>query len=629
MFEGTAARHVAVVIVGAGPTGLVAANLLGQQGIETLVLESHTSTSAIPRAITLDDEGLRICQAIGLYEELCADMLLDVQAHYVSRGRLLARVAPRGRDNGHPFVSTLHQPTFEATLLHGLERFPCIEVRFQHTVTAIAQYAHSVHLTVQCPNGIDQNLTCDYLLACDGGKSTIRQFAVPSSFAVPLSGSRKRACFPPPSEGKYIAWNLKKSSRNVSDTSMRILSGSFFVPVSRRQARNSQRWLVVDGKEGGEHEPGDHEGRPYNDTARARPDGNERDAITFFCTPARPAVTVPAPGQRRRWEFMLLPGEQEEDILQWDISELIKQATGQDETTYSLHITRRAVYTFHAMLAREWTCGRIFLLGDAAHLMPPFGGQGMNSGLRDASNLCWKLALVLHGQAHSGILATYSQERLPHAAQMIRFSAALGALIMPTSPLIAYARDIFFHTINHIAPLRRVLAEAQVKPRSRYRQGLLLTTNNGIRKRLIGTLLPQPHITLVNGDHILLDDILNAHFALLRLTATPSTAYTSLNAQVWQRWAVRFVCIVPRGREIPDEAMDGSMTAPLIVRDDENVLNARLFHDNEVLCLLVRPDRYIMGAFLIQNSQAFEQALTRLLQTSARPAADDRVPPGV
>ncbi|HEY7418568.1 MAG TPA: FAD-dependent monooxygenase, partial [Ktedonobacteraceae bacterium] len=260
MHEDAAAhRHVAVVIVGAGPTGLVAANLLGQEGIETLLLECHPGISDIPRAITLDDEGLRICQAIGLYEEMCADMLLDVQAHYVSQGRLLARVAPTGRDNGHPFVSTLHQPTFEATLLRGLGRFPCIEVCFQHTVTAVEQHEQSIHLTVQCMENqhitIPQHITCDYLLACDGGKSMIRQWLA---------------------------------------ISMHTLSGPFFVPTSQRHARSSQRWLVVDGSE---------------TTSQGE------NIITFFCTPTRPAVTVPAPEQRRRWEFMLLPGEQEEDVL--------------------------------------------------------------------------------------------------------------------------------------------------------------------------------------------------------------------------------------------------------------------------------------------------------------------------
>jgi 3-(3-hydroxy-phenyl)propionate hydroxylase len=253
----------------------------------------------------------------------------------------------------------------------------------------------------------------------------------------------------------------------------------------------------------------------------------------------------------------------------------------------------------------------------------------MNSGLRDASNLCWKLALVLREQAHTGVLATYTQERLPHAAQMIRFSAALGALIMPTSPLIAHARDIFFRAVNHIPRLRRVLAEAQVKPRPHYKQGLLLPKDKGEGKRLVGTLLPQPRVTLTNGCHVLLDDVLHAHFALLRLTRTSSTAYASLNSQLWQRWSIRCVCIMQQGQTMPDEAMDGSITAPFIVRDDENMLNSRLFHNNEALCLLVRPDRYIMGTFLIQHSQAFEQALVKLLQPIAHSVADDRVPPGV
>lgn len=562
--------HVAIVIVGAGPTGLTAANLLGQEGIEALVLERQAGTGDVPRAITLDDEGLRICQAMGLYEAVKADMLLDMQAHYVSRGYFLARVEPTGRSNGHPFVSTLHQPTFEHALLHGLARFPCVNIRFQHTVTAIEQREHTVCLTIQDAKGICKQVTCDYLLACDGGKSMIRQW-----LGIP----------------------------------MHTLNGPFFVRNRKRHAQGSQRWLVVDGSE---------------------PDNNDsRKHITFFCTPARPAVTVPAPGQRRRWEFMLLPGEREQDMLhEQSLDHLLKQAVGQNRSVAHFNVTRQAVYTFHAMLAHEWMRERIFLLGDAAHLMPPFGGQGMNSGLRDAYNLCWKLALVLRRQAHVDLLATYPQERRPHVAQMIRFSAMLGALIMPTNTLIAGARDLFFRTINTVPALRHILSEARIKPQPHYRQGFLLSSKVRLGKHLVGTLLPQPHVTLPDGSRVLLDDVLGSHFALLRLTSTPLTAYAGLNAGVWQQWPVRFVCIVPRGQNISEGKMDGSPANPFIIYDDEGILSLKL-RDNDALCLLVRPDRYIMGTFSMQQSQAFEQALTRLLNLTPHPETGDTIAAGV
>src|SRR6266700_1395422 len=112
-----------VIIVGAGPTGLMLGNLLGMAGIETLILERNAGLSDCPKAIALDDEGLRVCQAVGLGEAVSENLLLDIDAHYVSAGRLFVKVAPTSKRNGYPLISTFHQPEFEATLLEGLERF--------------------------------------------------------------------------------------------------------------------------------------------------------------------------------------------------------------------------------------------------------------------------------------------------------------------------------------------------------------------------------------------------------------------------------------------------------------------------------------------------------------------------
>src|SRR5579864_375742 len=113
-------KRVPVIIVGAGPTGLTMGNLLGMAGIDTLILERNSSLSDLPKAIALDDEALRICQAMGLLEPVLQHVLLDVSAYYVSGKRLLARVAPTGKRNGFPLISTFQQPQFEAILFAGL-----------------------------------------------------------------------------------------------------------------------------------------------------------------------------------------------------------------------------------------------------------------------------------------------------------------------------------------------------------------------------------------------------------------------------------------------------------------------------------------------------------------------------
>src|SRR5258706_4864168 len=115
--------YFSVIIAGAGPTGLTAANLLGMLGIDALVLERNSGLSDCPQAIAIDDEGLRICQAMGLSKAVIENVLLGIDAHYISGKHYLGRVAPTSLRNGYPLISTFDQPEFEATLLQGLKRF--------------------------------------------------------------------------------------------------------------------------------------------------------------------------------------------------------------------------------------------------------------------------------------------------------------------------------------------------------------------------------------------------------------------------------------------------------------------------------------------------------------------------
>lgn len=546
-----------VVIVGAGPTGLATANLLGLLGIDTLLFECNAGLSNFPKAISIDDEGLRICQAMGLDKELQPDILLDIDAHYLSRGHSLAKVAPTSKRNGYPLISTFHQPTFEATLLKGLARFPHVRTFFQHTVEACDQQEQGVCLSVRAPEGVLLQVGCTYVLACDGGKSSIRQHLdIPMRF--PLAG--------------LLPWTRPNKHR-------------------RRAADYTQRWLVVDCVD----------------------DDDPLAAAIFFCNPARPAVTVPAPHKGRRWEFMLLKDEREEDLLDTArIQALIQQARSAQKQATSdkaANIIRRAVYAFHAVLATCFSCKRVFLLGDAAHLMPPFGGQGMNSGLRDAHNLCWKLHLVLQGLAGPHILATYDQERRPHVAQMILFSWLLGKIIMPTARPIAFLRDLFFRSISIIPFVREALTEAKVKPQPPYTRGCLLFSKSKESKRLTGAMLPQPQILTLEMQQILLDTALGGGFALLRLYDDPTKAFASLKAEQWSWLNARFVCILPRNSRA--EGIEGPLCT--VVIDSEQRLGTFLRHSQDIY-VLVRPDRYIMGVFEIEQAEQFMANLRKFMR---------------
>ena len=152
-----------------------------------------------------------------------------------------------------------------------------------------------------------------------------------------------------------------------------------------------------------------------------------------YCEPARPSTYLVGVGSHRRWELMLNPGEEPDA---WEL--LARWITPEDAQLW-----RAASYRFHALVAREWRRGRVFLAGDAAHQQPPFTGQGMCQGIRDAANLSWKLHHVLAGKAKERLLDTYEVERRAHAKRLISTVKDIGAVICERNPEKARARDRF------------------------------------------------------------------------------------------------------------------------------------------------------------------------------------------
>jgi 3-(3-hydroxy-phenyl)propionate hydroxylase len=208
------------------------------------------------------------------------------------------------------------------------------------------------------------------------------------------------------------------------------------------------------------------------------------------CDPARPATYVRGTGMRRRWEIMLMPGDDPVEVAtEAGVWRLLGRWLGPNEAV----IERAAVYTFHAAIARGWRRGRVMIAGDAAHLTPPFLGQGMCAGMRDVANLAWKLDAVLRG-AGAGVLDSYERERAAHARDYIEIAVGLGRVIQETDPAVAAARDA------------RMLARPELMRSPAPRLG-----GHDGRAEPAGRVAPQP----VLSDGRLLDDAIGAGFGVL------------------------------------------------------------------------------------------------------------------
>lgn len=316
----------------------------------------------------------------------------------------------------------------------------------------------------------------------------------------------------------------------------------------------------------------------------------------FFCDPRRPAVSVPAPQGGRRYEFMLLPGEEPADLL---APAMIARLMAGRRALAAADIARQTVYTFHALIADRWRAGALLIAGDAAHMMPPFAGQGMNSGIRDAANLAWKLAAVSRGVAGAGLLDSYEAERRAHAAAMIALSVRLGRIVMATSRRRALARDALFRLLGLIPPARAYIASMRWKPAPRATAGAFVEPGRG----LIGAMLPQPMMAIGDGASAPLDVALGDGFSLVSADADPAT----LADPLWDRLAARRARVLT-GDRTPRRAGEVGDIGDTLAR-------ALKAHRGEVL--LVRPDRYVAGAFRPADEAVFARRFAALLGAPA------------
>ncbi|MFE9684006.1 bifunctional 3-(3-hydroxy-phenyl)propionate/3-hydroxycinnamic acid hydroxylase [Streptomyces sp. NPDC006285] len=369
------------------------------------------------------------------------------------------------------------------------------------------------------------------------------------------------------------------------------------------------RWVV--GCDGANSFVREHLGAPVTDLGfsyewllcdvELREPREFRPTNVQICDPARPTTLVGSGPGHRRWEFMRLPGESSAELNRAETAWRLLAPFGVTPDTATL--LRSTTYIFRAAWADRWRSGRVLLAGDAAHLMPPFAGQGMCSGIRDAANLAWKLDLALRGLAGDSVLDTYAEERMPHVKESILSSVQLGRVICVTDPTAAAERDA-----TVLAGRRGRTGPGAPEPAKPLSGGLLRRTPAG---GPAGAVVPQGRVD-ARGRPGLFDEVVGRGFVLLT-TEDPRPALGEDRWSFLTALDTRVVHLLPAGRAGSD---------PVGVTDVDGFYGAYLA-EHDATAVLVRPDHHVFGtANGPEDTAALVDALRAMLTAPATaPAA--------
>ncbi|MBY4212542.1 bifunctional 3-(3-hydroxy-phenyl)propionate/3-hydroxycinnamic acid hydroxylase [Rhodococcus fascians] len=564
-----------VVIVGAGPAGLMLANILGMYGKRVTVLEAMDSLIDYPRGVGLDDESFRTIQTVGLVDAVRPHTSPQHIMRLVNgAGKVMLVNNPRTEEFGWERKHAFIQPEVDRALYEGLARFDNVEVLFGHRVEDVEEDVDGViaiALVVEADGEVTQRrIRGRFLVGCEGGKSP----------------TRKR------------------------------------LGVTFEGRSPSTRWLVVD----------------VNNDPLGIPN------VFLGADPQRPYVSIGLPHAVRRWEFMLHDDETEEQVTDPDFVNSLLSEHVPDPA--SLDFIRRRVFTHHGRVASNFRRGRQLIAGDAAHLMPVWMGQGWNSGIRDATNLGWKLATVLSGHASADLLDTYTTERKDHAKAMVDLSLTFGNVIKITNPVAALARDAASSLLNRFPQIKGYFAEMRFKPMPRYTRGVLADPSDctagrahaTITSRLIpvrtanttvspvGVQFPQPRVTTKDTSNVRLDDAIGNWWSVIVWGNSPKDVLPPSALRRLDALGAQLVAVVP---ETQRAWAHQHMDSDVLVLGDHTGRLKKWFDDRPTPLIFLRPDRFVAGACLTQNAPATLDAILESMSFVEHTSARDSALPAV
>lgn len=334
--------------------------------------------------------------------------------------------------------------------------------------------------------------------------------------------------------------------------------------------------------------------------------------VYLCCDPVRPYVSAALPHGVRRFEFMVMPGETETELSKPEnLRKLLSKVLPNPDR---IELIRSRVYTHNARLAGRFRQGRVLLAGDAAHIMPVWQGQGYNSGMRDALNLAWKLALVIKGLAADSLLDSYEQERRDHAKAMINLSVLAGHVLAPPKRWQGTLRDGVSWLLNYLPPVKRYFVEMRFKPMPQYTRGaLIVPTATGSP---VGKMFIQPKVLTDAGTTVLLDEVIGDNFAIIAWGCDPTWGLSATQIAHWKALGTRFIQVLPDVQlRVPSDAGQDVIR----VGDSSGRLK-EWFALGASSIALVRPDRFLAGLAIPQTvGQACDdlaRALKAVLPTS-------------
>lgn len=525
-----------VLVVGAGPVGMTTAILLASYGVRVTIVEKNSTTANDPKAISLDDESLRVFQRAGIVEAILPVIVPGTGTSYfdASNNLLFHGGAAVPYRSGYPFKNPFAQPDLEIVLRRELENHPLVTVCFATELVHLD--ASADHVTAHLKSDEIRTVDCQYVLAADGGRSPVRML-----LGIDMTGTS-----------------------------------------------HDDVWLVLDCL-------GDHHRERYG---------------MHHGDPNRPHVIVPGLNGRCRYEFYLYPGEGEPTTE--PPFALIQKLLAPYRTITPAEVERAVSYRFNGVNADEWRRGRVFLLGDAAHMMPPFAGQGLNSGIRDAANLTWKIASALQGTGDDALLDTYQAERRPHAEAVIRSSERLGEIVMTTDPARAQLRDSVVRAALTTAEGREFFEHMKYRPDVRLTDGLIAPLSS---HPMVGRPIGQPTVfDYSRRKAVPLDEVLGNGWSVVGSGVGPDADSAAWDAAVdaCEKLGATFV-------DVPYDDTLHPRSSPVRVAIDLDTRLCAEFEQARGRFVLVRPDRVVAA---VVDAAELGAAAASFTHASLPPAAE-------